>query len=126
MASQIFDRSGNERAQPVWQPYRSPPSGYAPNQGAGPPGRPSSNQIRKVLNGRVHGTSVMPSDNSRGGSMARSRVWPPPTPQPSAAGNSYDNVGSSAGPSAPAYRAFPKPTQTGRSGRRIVRSQVAG
>jgi hypothetical protein len=129
MASQIFDRAHNTKSQPVWQPYRSPPSGYAPHLGAGPPGRPSSNTIRKVLNGRLYGTSVMPSDNSRGGSMARSKAWPPPTPQPGPAPTADGgNLGSAAGPSGAAYGPYTRNRRNngGNGSRHVVRSQVAG
>jgi hypothetical protein len=106
--------------QPVWTPKHQVPSGYAEGLGAGRPGRPSSNQIRTTIRARLYGTSVAPSDNSKGGRKHRAKGFPPgETPQPPKATRELTNTGSNAGPSAPAYSARPKP-------RRVVRSQVAG
>jgi hypothetical protein len=121
MPAQIGYSRGRKN-QPVYAKRRRPPKGYAPNQGSGRPGRPSSNQIRKVLNGRVHGVSVMRSHGSKGGKDHVARGFPPGgSPQPAKASRKLDKAshGSSAGPSAPAYNAVPRR-------RRIVRSQIAG
>jgi hypothetical protein len=122
MPREIYYRAGNARNQPVWQPTANVPTGYAEGLGAGPPGKPSANQIRTTIRARLYGTSVAPAtDHSRNPKPHRSKGWPPPTPQPRQATRSLDrgSVGSNAGPSAPAYDARPRQ-------RRIVRSQIAG
>jgi hypothetical protein len=102
---------------PVYRPKHKVPSGYAPNQGAGKPGRPSANQIRTRIRARLYGTSVTPSHGSSGG---KRNTQGTPVRMPSGATSStLANTGSSAGPSAPAYSGRPRK-------RSIVRSQIAG
>lgn len=108
--------------QPVYKPKHQVPSGYAENLGGGKPGRPSSNQIRTTIRARLYGTSVAPSDNSKGGSVHRQRGMPPGvTPQPPKASTKLDPnaTGSAKGPSGAAYSSRPRK-------RGITRSQVAG
>jgi hypothetical protein len=121
MPSQM-DYIPSTKHQPVYYPPHNVPSTYAPNQGAGRPGRPSANQIRTTIRARLYGTSVAPSDNSRGGRRHVAKGFPPGvTPQPSAATTALDKgaTGSAKGPSAPAYSSRPRQ-------KRVVRSQVAG
>jgi hypothetical protein len=121
MPSQM-DYIPSSKNQKVYYPPHSVPSTYAPNQGAGRPGRPSANQIRTTIRARLYGTSVAPSDNSKGGRKHRQRGMPPGvTPQPPAANKALDrdSHGSAKGPSGAAYSSRPRQ-------KRVVRSQVAG
>lgn len=104
-------------SMPVHKPKHKVPSGYAEGLGGGKPGRPSSNQIRTTIRARLYGTSVAPSDNSKG---PRRNTQGTPVKTPSGrTSDKLDNTGSSAGKSGPAYNARPKQ-------RKITRSQVAG
>ena len=122
MASQIYDRAGNTKSQPVWKPRVQIPSAFAPNQGAGKRGRPSANTIRKTIRAKLYGTSVAPATdrsrnpkrNTQGFGMQTSTTPPKATRK-----LSPDSVGSSAGPSANAYDARPRQ-------RKVTRSQIAG
>jgi len=119
MPAQIAYRAKNRKNQAVFQPRRKPPKGFAPSQGGGKPGRPSSNQIRKVLSGRVHGVAVMQSTGT-GKPRHNAQGNPGRTDTtPASATRRMDNVGSSRGRSNGAARAFPRP-------RARRRSQVAG
>jgi hypothetical protein len=122
MPSQTYDRAQNTKNQKVYKPKVDVPSSYAPNQGAGRPGRPSANQIRTTIRARLYGTSVAPSHGSKNPKPHRAKGFPPGvTPQPPAAKEvlDRDSTGSAAGPSGAAYSSRPRQ-------RRIVRSQIAG
>ena len=104
--------------QYVYKPKHKVPSGFAPNQGAGPPGRPSSNQIRMTIRAKLYGTSVAPATDRSKNPKRNTQGTPTKTPS----GRTSDklaNTGSSAGPSHNAYDARPRK-------RKVVRSQVAG
>lgn len=102
---------------PVYKPKHNVPSDYAEGLGKGKPGRPSSNTIRTTIRARLYGTSVAPSDNSKG---AKRNTQGTPTKTPSGkTSDTLANTGSAAGRSKPSYNSRPK-------GRKIVRSQIAG
>lgn len=75
MPAQTFYRASSTKNQPVYQPARGAGGAFAPGLGAGRPGRARSSQIRKIkaIKGRVHGTSVLRSGNSRGPGPGTSR-----------------------------------------------------
>lgn len=123
-------RPGHAKNQAVHTPQHKTPRGYAPGLGGGRPGGSRSNQIRKLkaIKGRVAGTSVLPSGNSKG---PRRNTQGTPVGNVGQVGNvltknisartprKLANTGSSAGPSAPGFRSFPRPKAR-------TRSQVAG
>jgi hypothetical protein len=118
MARQTHHRADHSRNQAVYLPPHNVPSGYAPNQGSGPPGRPSANQIRTTIRARLYGTSVAPATDLSHSPKRNTQGTPVRMPS-GATSDTLANTGSAAGPSGGAYSSRPK-------GRRIVRSQIAG
>lgn len=101
-----------------YKPRHDVPSSYAPNLGAGKPGRPSANQIRTTIRAKLYGTSVAPAtDQSH--SPKPNRQGNPVTAPSGRSSDKLANTGSAAGPSKSAYSSRPKR-------RGIVRSQIAG
>lgn len=118
MPAEIFYRASGERNQSVYQPTRRAPSRYAENLGAGPPGRPSANQIRTTIRARLYGTSVAPATDHSKNPKPNRQGTPVRMPSGSSA-DTLANTGSAAGSSHPAYSSRPRQ-------RRVVRSQIAG
>jgi hypothetical protein len=114
MARQTQHRADHSRNQKVYLPPHGMPSGFAENLGAGKPGRPSSNTIRTTIRARLYGTSVAPSDNSKGPKRHHQKGMPPGvTGQPRAVGTALDSDQTDA-------RHTPA-AASGRSRRKIVR-----